>query len=214
MATRRSRLQIKPNIGGPKGSVRNASSIPSSDKVQSQELTQKTSQTEAEKNKKTSSDIQIKQNVNDSVTSSGTKSATESDGKGNKDGTGNSGNSQDGKFAENNTTVSVGRARLRKFGKVNIEAARSVKSSNDSVSEPAEESKASSELNSSKKLKEKQTVLEGHDGKEDKTKLDDQKDKQESTSEGDVKKPGGIPRRSRFPKAKPNVVDVARRKQV
>lgn len=196
MATRRSRLQIKPNIGGPKAPPKSNASPASQQKSQNKVQTSETVQPEPtkieDKNPQSASksqhadDSQIieKNTTNDTQESTSEKTLPTS---------------------EVTDQPPVGRARLRRFGKVNIAAASSSKARSETSTETyvtVTESTADAQL----KHTEAKTAARNEPASTE-------SQAKSSGDDKDSKKPAAPLRRSRFPKAKPNVVDAAKRKQ-
>ncbi|KAL4224691.1 Transcription factor TFIIIB component B [Mactra antiquata] len=226
MATRRSRLQIKPNILG------GAKSAPAKTSGKTLDITKATNNDNKETpvlrspkvksptritsprrnvsvNKQTDADKTLKDNkkiekVSDNVTvgvkSDLTKPVESASDHVNED-VGNK---------KSESTVAPTRARIRKFAKVNINAARDVKNDKKPNSD------SSSTANVNKKIPDSDTSSQKDEDitntlKSSQTSVEKN---QTTVNKDNSKKSNIVPpaRRSRFPKAKPNVVDIGQRK--
>lgn len=210
MATRRSRLQIKPNLGGPKPPPKPSTSSSGQQKNLAEEKPKSVTKTDAppvkqifetEQCNSSTRDVVVSRSSNEStVVTSIKKNTTES--------------GIDGNVSNDVPSASIGRARLRRFGKVNLAAA--AVSNSKSKTEPVKDKEEKLDIVSPKSEAEKVKDNSKFDGKSSKSLPVDasanvkevEKDKAE-----DQQKTATVQRRSRFPKVKPNVADVTRRKQ-
>lgn len=116
-------------------------------------------------------------------------------------------NSSDKDSTKSETPVLPTRARLRNFGRVNIGAARGVKTE-QTAAQNTLKTETINENNKNTKSVSATTVVTKNDSSIDEK-------EQNSKSEDSLRSSNvtSIPRRSRFPKAKPNIADIGRRKQ-
>lgn len=224
MATRRSRLQIKPNIlGGPKGPSSKPAPKSSAKTANNEEL----DAAKSESGNKVKSPTRITSPRRHVTISPLKEAGSEKIVKDEKSAESEAASKNDGKsvpekesekmenedFKKSGSPNLPARARLRRFGKVNISAARGVKQ-DSRASKNDEKSDQENSTSKPKSESPKATDVEKKDGsireKEDLDKVVKESSGKNSSQASENTLPQ---RRSRFPKAKPNIADASRRKQ-
>lgn len=221
MATRRSRLQIKPNIlGGPKGPSTKPAPKPSTKITNNEELDASKSET----GNKVKSPTRITSPRRNIITSPLKEAGSEKGVKDKKTAENEAVGKNDSKSIPEKDSEKIekedskksdspnlpARARLRRFGKVNISAARGVK--HDSQASKNDENP--NQENSTPKSKSESPKATDVENKDESIKEKEDLDKESSDNNSSHSPEKAlIQRRSRFPKAKPNIADACRRKQ-
>ncbi|XP_045175419.2 transcription factor TFIIIB component B'' homolog [Mercenaria mercenaria] len=219
MATRRSRLQIKPNIlGGPKGSGPKPTPK-TSGKTASKEVSDAAKLDAANEVKSPARVASPKKNIQvnplKEISSSNEEAgnvdtennATLLDKRTDKSGSEKLDTiNDDTQVTANANKTDIPalptRARLRKFGKVNISAARGVKTE----SQPSKTTEEADTGNTTEKVE--GDSLKATDVPKKDDSVPDKKSSEDGSSASTT-----VQRRSRFPKAKPNIADAGRRRQ-